>query len=51
MHGELGGREREDRPAAAGVDRLEAEDVGEEGARGVGVAREEDRVHRVDHGR
>ena len=47
--GELGGRQREDQPAAAGVDRARAEDLVEEGARGLGVLREDDRVGAGDH--
>src|SRR3954469_4933990 len=46
---QLGGRQGEDQPAAAGVDRVEAEDVAEEGAGGVGVVRRDDVVGTGDH--
>jgi hypothetical protein len=44
MRGELGGREREDEPPAACVDRRQLEHVSEESANALGVLREEDRV-------
>src|SRR5215208_1718194 len=46
---ELGGRQREDRPAAAGVDRLERENVAEERPRPLGLRGEDDDMHTGDH--
>ena len=49
MHGHLGRRKTEDQPTAAGIDVLEAEDVGQERPIGVGVAAVQDDVRAVDH--
>src|SRR3954449_8003665 len=51
VDGELGRRQGEDQPAAAGVDVLELQNVAEEGAVGVRVLREQDRVGTGDHAR
>jgi hypothetical protein len=49
MRGELGGRQREDEPAAAGVDRAKIQHVAEERAVRLGVAREDDGMNPGDH--
>ena len=49
MRGELRRRQREDEPAAAGVDGRELEDVAQEGAKGFRLLGEDDGVDSVDH--
>ena len=51
VHRSLRGRETEDEPPTSGVDVLEAEHIGEEGAIPVGVGAEHDDVGAVDHPR
>jgi hypothetical protein len=50
VDGDLGGRQGEDQPAAAGVDRAGLEHPAQRVAGGVGVLAVHDRVHPVDHG-
>src|SRR5215208_5907154 len=47
---ELGGRQREDQPATAGIDRGKPHDVTKERAQALGVVRKDDRVNPVDQG-
>jgi hypothetical protein len=49
MNGELGRRQTEDQPPATGIDVIEAENVGHEGAIGVSVAAEDHDVGTEDH--
>jgi hypothetical protein len=49
MHSKLGGRQREDQPAGAGVHGLEAQDVAQERASSLGILGKDDRVHPGDH--
>ena len=50
VNGELGGRQGEDEPAAAGVHRWQAEHVREERTDLLGLRGEHDRMHPGDHG-
>jgi hypothetical protein len=49
MYGELGWGQTEDQPSATGIDVVEAEYVGHEGAIGVSIAAEDDDVRTEDH--
>jgi hypothetical protein len=49
MNGELRRRQTEDQPSATGIDMVEAEYVGHEGAIGVSIAAEDDYVRTEDH--
>jgi hypothetical protein len=49
MNGELRRRQTEDQPSATGIDVIEAEYVGHEGAIGVSVATEDHDVGTEDH--
>jgi DNA-binding CsgD family transcriptional regulator len=49
VHGQLGGRQGEDEPAAARVHRRQVQHVGEERPDPLGVRGEDDRVHTGDH--
>jgi hypothetical protein len=49
MNRQLGGRQGEDEPASARVDRRKSEHVREEVAHLLGFGREHDRMHPVDH--
>jgi len=50
VNGKLGGRQGEDKPAAAGVHRWHAKYVREERTDPLGLRREHDRMHPGDHG-
>ena len=49
VHGQFGGRQREDEPAAARVGRRQAKHVREERSHLLGLWREHDRMNTVDH--
>jgi hypothetical protein len=49
MHGDLGGRQREDQPSVACIDVLPPEHVAEEGAKLVRLGRVEQDVRGGDH--
>ena len=50
MKGGLGGRQREDEPSVAGVDRGKSQHIAEEGAVGFGIFGVQNDVGTVDHG-